>query len=77
MRLKQEALNEARLAPRKRPAAGPGSGGGSGGSAQGLSGDQWYSQSAMRAVNQVCLLQCMLWGAQCGFQHECLLCKVS
>ncbi|PRW44978.1 Regulator of telomere elongation helicase 1 [Chlorella sorokiniana] len=55
VRLKQEALNEARSAPRKRSAGGPssgGSGGGSGGAAQGLSGDQWYSQSAMRAVNQ-------------------------
>ena len=61
VRLKQEALNEARAAPRKRPAADPSSGGsGSGGAAgQGLSGDQWYSQSAMRAVNQVGL----------GFSH--------
>ena len=57
VRLKQESLNEARSAPRKRPAAaGGGGGGGSGngsGAPQGLSGDQWYSQSAMRAVNQV------------------------
>ena len=60
VRLKQESLNEARSAPRKRPAAGPGGGNGgsgSGGAApQGLSGDQWYSQSAMRAVNQVGLV---------------------
>jgi hypothetical protein len=48
VRLKQQTLDEARAAPRKRPAGG----GGSGGAAAGLSGDQWYSQNALRAVNQ-------------------------
>jgi hypothetical protein len=52
VKLKQESLNEARAAAtRKRPASGGGTAGGTAG--QGLSGEQWYSQNAMRAVNQV------------------------
>ena len=60
VRLKQETLNEARSRaagqqqqqqqqPRKRPAGASDAPQPLG---QGLSGDQWYSQSAMRAVNQ-------------------------
>lgn len=47
VRIKQEVLNETARAGRKRP-----SGSGGGGQEHRLTGDQWYSQEAMRAVNQ-------------------------
>lgn len=76
VRLKQEVLNEARAAAgvnaRKRPAAA-----GSGGAAvppvpQGITGDQWYSQNAMRAVNQVGAGPCACACACRCASHNCL-----
>ena len=58
VQLKQQVLNESlAAASRKRPhAAGPSSSSAAstsaGAASRGLSGDQWYVQQAMRAVNQ-------------------------
>lgn len=47
VQLKQEVLNDGARAARKRHLAGV-----NGVTAEALTGDQWYSQEAMRAVNQ-------------------------